>query len=199
MAKIYISLMDTTASLEIPLRAALAAYEIKVNTANRTTPVDGGKSKMQEANEWGADLYLAIRTGKNPVCLKAAGNPGGKSWTLCEAIGRMLQDGALAYNGVSNGDQIAEIAYTKMVSAYVIISESDDTAWLDENLDYTAEMCAEGIETYFEAFPPIGVDEPDKPADPDEPDAPAVPLAGDAALGAAVRTILEAFWEARDA
>lgn len=198
MAKVYISLHDETAELREEFIREFSGHQVIINPDNRTTPLDGGKSKMEEANEWGADLYIAVRQGGDGLSVKAAGQDGSRSWELCEAVHKelvTLLPSDCEDKGVSNGDALAEISRTNMTSVYVV--------WHLENdlniVEYIAEPCLEWL-SKLNANPPIVVpDDGDKPEPkPETPDTSFTGDISDAELGAAFRTVAKAFWESRN-
>lgn len=138
--KIYFSLAKETGCLEQALSAAFAGHDLKFN-AGRTDWEEG--SKMQEANDWPADLYVALRTGKSGLKLLAAGKENGKSWTACASVAEKLRH----LNGraveIENGDQYAEISQTRMTSVYIILP--NDPAWAQENAVSIAAGVSAGL------------------------------------------------------
>jgi len=194
MAKVYISLTEETAELLTPFAEAFAGHDIMINPRSRTTPLDGGKSKMEEANEWGADLYIAVRHGSG-LSVKAAGQNGGKSWELCEDVHgelvNLLPDG-YEDKGVTNGDLIAEISKTHMTSVYVVWYLENDT----DIVDAIAEPCLEWLAKLNSNPPTIapdgGEDVPQQPF-PDIPPSVTPVNPDDAELGKALRILIGAW------
>lgn len=189
--KIYFSLTGDTGCMESALKKAFAAHELMI-CAGRTD-WEGG-SKPEEANGWGADLYIVLRTGKTGLKLLAAGKEGSKSWTACEsvlsALKPIVSDGA---GCVENGDQYAEISQTRMTSVYIILP--NDADWVSRNTEEIAYAVFSGV-SYWElkAGEKSVVSENSGEMDENSETSDSIGSVSDAELGRALRTLLREFW-----
>lgn len=140
MSKVYISLTADTEGLQQAFCNALKPHEIKVNTNTRTTPVDGGPSKMQEANEWGADLYVAVR--HKASCSMSVRPNDEQSKVLSEKVSGRLKRILGGSVSVNEADYIAEINHVQARAVLYILIDMEGA----EPEEIAAAICEPCIE-----------------------------------------------------